>query len=59
MLHIRCPYCEHMESLQIADWEDYLGILALGEHTRIGLICLTCGREFLLSVVLTEVIRAD
>ena len=59
MLNIRCPYCDHMETLQVADWEDYLGTLTLGKHTRIGLTCLTCGREFLLSVVLSEVITED
>ena len=53
---IRCPICEDMQFLVTADWEYFLGELALGQHTRIGLVCPGCHNEFLLQVTLSQVI---
>ena len=57
MLSIRCPLCEEMVYLTLADWENFIGWLPLGEHIRIGLVCNTCHNEFILQVSLSQVIR--
>lgn len=50
---IRCPICQDIVFLTQADWEDFIGVLPLGEHIRVGLVCPKCHREFLLQVNLT------
>lgn len=57
MLSIRCPLCEEMAFLTMADWEDFIGQLDMGQVTRIGLVCLECHKEFILEVSLGQVIR--
>ena len=56
MLSIRCPICEDMQFLVLVDWEYFLGELALGQYTRIGLVCPGCHNEFVLQVSLGQVI---
>ena len=56
MLSIRCPICEEMVYLTLADWEDFIGWLPLGEAVRIGLVCSNCHNEFLLQVTLSQVV---
>jgi len=57
MLGIRCPTCEEMVFLSLADWEDFIGDLPLGKQTRLGLVCLNCKSEFLLQLSLSQVIK--
>ena len=57
MLGIRCPTCEEMVFLELADWEDFIGNLPLGQPTRLGLVCLNCHNEFQLQLSLSQVIR--
>ncbi|MBA7659414.1 hypothetical protein ES703_67392 [subsurface metagenome] len=57
MLGIRCPTCEEMVFLALADWEDFIGDLPLGQPKRLGLVCLNCNNEFLLQLSLSQVIR--
>ena len=57
MLSIRCPICEKMVFLTLADWEDFIGWLPLRQETRLGLECSTCHNEFLLQLSLSQVIR--
>ncbi len=57
MLSIRCPICEEMVYLTLADWEDFIGWLPLGETARIGLVCNNCHNEFLLQVTLSQVVN--
>ena len=57
MLGIRCPICEEMVYLTLADWEDFIGWLPLGQPTRLGLVCLNCHNEFLLQLSLSQVIN--
>jgi len=56
MLSIRCPICEEMVFLTLADWEEFIGWLPLGEQTRLGLVCSNCHNEFLLQLSLSQVI---
>ena len=56
MLNIRCPLCEEMVFLTLADWEDFIGWLDTGKAARIGLVCPECHNEFLLTASLTQVI---
>ena len=55
MLSIRCPICEEMVYLTLADWEDFIGCLPLGQVTRLGLACSNCHNEFLLQLSLSQV----
>jgi hypothetical protein len=56
MLSIRCPLCEDMVYLTLADWEDFIGWLPLGQPTRLGLVCTNCHNEFILQLTLSQVI---
>jgi hypothetical protein len=56
MLSIRCPLYEDMVYLTLADWEDFIGWLPLGQNTRLALVCTSCHREFLLQLTLSQVI---
>ena len=55
MFSIRCPFCEDIVYLTLADWEDFIGFLPLGRGTRLGLVCLCCHSECLLQVTLSQV----
>jgi len=57
MVTIRCPLCNEMVFLNLADWENFTGQVALGKPTRVGLICQSCHNEFLLQIDLSQVIR--
>jgi hypothetical protein len=57
MLSIRCPLCEDMVYLTLADWEDFIGWLPLGQKTRLGLVCTSCHREFLLELTISQIIK--
>ena len=57
MFSIRCPLCEEMVYLTLADWENFIGGLDLGKAARIGLVCLNCHSEFLLQVSLSQVVK--
>jgi hypothetical protein len=54
-LSIVCPNCG--ATLSTADWEQYEGVLDLGDYRRISLVCLNCHNEYILQVVLSQVIR--
>ena len=55
MIAIRCPVCDNIGAeLVTADWEDFLGYLPLGQHMRIGLVCLNCQNTFVLQVTLSQ-----
>ncbi len=56
MFSIRCPLCEEMVYLTLADWEDFIGWLPLGQKTRLRLVCPSCHSEFLLQLALSQVI---
>jgi len=56
MLNIRCPICEDIVYLTLADWEDFIGWLPLGQQTRVGLVCSNCHTEFLLHLSLSQVV---
>lgn len=56
MFSIRCPVCEDIQYLTLADWEDFIGWLPLGQQARIGLVCSKCHNEFLLQVSLSQVV---
>jgi len=57
MLDIRCPNCEDMVFLQLADWDDFTGSIELGKEQRLGLVCLQCRGEFILQFHVGQVIR--
>jgi len=60
MFSIRCPLCDEMVYLALADWEefiDHIDHLNLGKTTRIGLVCLNCHTDFLLQVSLSQVVK--
>ena len=53
---IRCPECEDMQSLDKADFEDdFLGIALPGTPVRVGLVCIKCHTEFILTLSLVQV----
>jgi len=56
MLSIRCPICGDVQFLVLADWEDFYGLLPLGEQTRLGLLCQECHTRFLLQLTLSQVV---
>ena len=56
MLSIRCPICEEMVFLFLADWEDESNLWDLGEEKRVGLICLNCKAEFILQGHISQVV---
>jgi len=45
-----------MVYLTLADWEDFIGSLPLGQPTRLGLVCTNCHNEFILQLALGQVI---
>jgi len=57
MLSIRCPLCEDMVYLTLADREDFIGWLPLRQPTRLGLVCTNCHNEFILQLTLSKVIK--
>ena len=58
-LNIRCPICQEMVFLTLADWEHFIGFIELGKPIRISLECLECRTTFLLQATLTQVVEPD